>query len=101
MERIIPGCTEVSPEDVQKALNDGNLPYHQVHGRWYAIKPGHDSLEKLVDEWLEEVLSIWYHVSYEVDGVRTGNYTKTAHDAERTLREWGWIDENGIPVERE
>lgn len=98
--RKISGCTEVSNEDVQKALNEGNLPYHIVHGKWYAIDPGVDSLEKLVDEWLEEVLSIWYQVSstFDTGGKRLGNHTGTAHDAERTLREWGLIDENGIPV---
>ncbi len=70
-----------------------------VNGHWYMRACGDGSLQKVVDEWLESVLTLWFCTSFEKDGVRRGNCTSESEYAEATLREWGLIDEKGMVIE--
>lgn len=98
MERVIPGWKEVSLADVQKAVENGELPYQLVDDHWYEMEIGHKALQELVDEWLDGLMYIWLTTSYTRDGKRHGNHTQNAEIAEPILKAWGRIDENGIPV---
>ena len=93
MARKIPGWKQVSDEDVQKALVAGELSYQLVD----EMEIGHRVLQKLVDEWLDQVMTVWMWTSHDRNGARRGNHTRT----EATLREWGKIDENGLPIQED
>lgn len=98
MVREIPGWEPLRP------YNDlGNFPEAElVNGVWYMRKAGSNSLQEVVDEWLDNVMTIWLWMSHTVNlgKRREAIHNPRAYYAERILREWGRIDENGLPIDR-
>lgn len=97
MAKDIPGWKRVS-----KLIGLQMDESQQVDGSWYIPEDGAQSLQKLVDEWMEELWSAYhFHTYVGKGGERVGVVSDGKH-ALRILKEWGKVDEQGhVKVEPE
>ena len=93
----IPGWRYLTKKELDQAIIDDSVwDYHMVDGKIYTSTT--NSLQILVGEWLSALMTIWLHDRTERI---KGEFTAlTGEDAEKILKEWGWLDEKGQPTGR-
>lgn len=95
MAREIPGWEPITCQ----RLHEDKSTYMVVRGQWYRPRLGWDSLQEVVDEWLESLWTAYYHCTFTGKGGRRFGYVSDGDHAIRILREWGLLDEDGNRVE--
>lgn len=94
MAKEIPGWELCGPP---RALIGTGAQY--VHGEWYIPKVGCNSLQKLVDEWLESLWRAYYHCTFTGKGGRRFGYVSDGDHAISVLGQWGLLDEDGQRID--
>ena len=96
----IPGWNLLTEEERESFLSDpfGDADMQEVDGHWY-VPESSTSLQTLVNEWLEALMTIWLDDRFE-NSSGWQSVTSTGEDVKDILTNWGWLDEKGQPTEK-